>query len=85
MFIVYLVAFIKIFFDLYSFLVIVRVLLSWFPHRPHNVLFDFINEATNPVMNLAKRIIPPIGMIDISPIVVLLALDLIKSVLLGLI
>ena len=83
MFLTYLGAFVKIFFDIYSFLIIVRVLMSWFPNRPHNVLFDFLFEVTNPVMHFARRIIPPIGMIDISPIVVLLALDLLKSLLLS--
>jgi YggT family protein len=84
MLITYLGAFIKIFFDIYSFLIIVRVLMSWFPQRPHNALFDFITDVTNPVLNLAKKIIPPLGMIDLSPIIVLVALDLLKSLLLAL-
>jgi len=81
---VYLGAFIRIFFDILSFLIIVRVLLSWFPNRPHNALFTFIYDATSPVLNFFKRIIPPIGMIDISPIVALLALDLLRTLLLAL-
>ncbi len=84
MLIVYLAAFIKIFFDILSFLIIVRVLLSWFPNRPHNAFFDFIMDVTNPVLNFFKRIIPPIGMIDISPIVALIVLDLLRTLLLAL-
>jgi len=40
-----------------------------FPQRPHNSFFDFIIDVTNPVMDLAKKITPPLGMIDISPII----------------
>jgi len=80
--IVYLGAFIKIFFDLLSFLITVRVLLSWFPNRPHNALFDVIFDVTNPIMRIAKSITPSLGMIDISPIVALLAIYLIQSILL---
>ncbi len=84
MLIVYLGAFIKIFFDILSFLIIVKVLMSWFPHRPHNAVFDFITEVTNPVLSLAKKVTPPIGMIDLSPIIALVALDLLKTLLLAL-
>lgn len=80
----YLGAFIKIFFDLLTFLITVRVLLSWFPNRPHNALFDIIFDVTNPILRIAKRITPPLGMIDISPIVALLALYFIQSILLSL-
>ncbi len=84
MLILYLAAFIKIFFDILSFLVIVRVLLSWFPHRPHQGFFDLIFEITDPILGLAKKIIPPLGMVDLSPIIVLFALNLLKSLLLAL-
>ena len=80
----YLGAFIKIFFDILSFLIIVRVLLSWFPNRPHHALFDFIIEVTNPVLNAAKRVTPRLGMIDLSPIIALVALDLFRTLLLTL-
>ncbi len=80
----YIGAFVKIFFNLLSFLIIVRVLLSWFPRRPHNALFDFIFDVTRPVLNLAKRVIPPIGMIDLSPIVALIALDILQTIILAL-
>lgn len=84
MFFLYLGAFVKIFFDILSFLITVRVLLSWFPNRPHNALFDFLFDVTNPILRLAKRITPPMGMIDLSPIVALLAIELIQTLLLAL-
>lgn len=84
MLIVYLGTFIRIFFDILSFLIIVRVLLSWFPNRPHNALFDFIFEVTTPVLRVARKVTPRIGMIDLSPIIALIALDLIRTLLMAL-
>jgi len=81
---VYLGTFVKIFCDIFSFLIVVRVLMSWFPNRPRNALFDFIFDVTNPILRFFKKFIPPIGMIDISPIVVLFAIDLLKMILLAL-
>jgi len=81
---VYLGAFVKIFCDLLSFLIVVRILMSWFPNRPHNAIFDFIYEVTNPVLRFFKKIIPPIGMIDISAMVALFAIDIVRTILLAL-
>lgn len=84
MLIFYLGTFVRIFFDILSFLIIVRVLLSWFPNRPHNALFDFIFEVTTPVLRVARKITPRLGMIDLSPIIALLALDLLRTLILAL-
>lgn len=84
MFVLYLGAFVRIFLDILSFLIIVRVLLSWFPNRPHHAVFDFILETTQPVMRVARKITPKIGMLDLSPVIALLALDLLKTLLLAL-
>ena len=80
----YLGEFVKIFVQIYSFLVFVAALLTWFPHRPRGVLFDFIREVTDPAFNFVKKIIPPIGMMDISAIVLIIGLQLLEAVLLQL-
>ncbi len=84
MLVLYLGAFVRIFLDILSFLIIVRVLLSWFPNRPHHAAFDFIIETTQPVMRVARKITPRIGMLDLSPVIALLALDLLKTLFLAL-
>lgn len=81
----YLQSFIGIFFDILSLAVLARVLLSWVPTGGAANLRAFLHDVTEPVMAPFRRIIPRIGMIDISPIVVLIALDLVKSILLSLI
>jgi YggT family protein len=60
----------------YSALIIVYVLMSWFPVSG---VFEEIHRAlgaiVEPYLGLFRRIIPPIGMVDISPIVALLVLQ----------
>jgi uncharacterized protein YggT (Ycf19 family) len=60
----------------YGILIIVYVLMSWFPisgilEDLHRVLASIVE----PYLGLFRRIIPPIGMVDISPIVALLVLQ----------
>jgi YggT family protein len=60
---------------LYSLLIFARIIISW-GVGPHNRLLHFLIRLTEPVMGPFRRIIPPLGVFDISPIVVLLLLDL---------
>lgn len=63
--------------DAYSFVIVIYVLLSWFPmggiiEEIHNAL----GKICDPFLNLFKRLIPPIGgMVDITPIIALLVLQ----------
>ena len=75
-----LIGVIDLFFEIIWWLVIARILLSWFPNPPHNQLIKFIYQATDPILVPFQRLIPPIGMVDISPMVALLALQLVRSV-----
>ena len=72
---------INVAFQVYAYLMLFRVLLSWVRHNPANPIIRFIYEVTEPVLGLFRRIIPPIGMIDISPIVAFIALDLARRLL----
>lgn len=66
-------------FTVYTLLIIGRILLSWIPHNPYNPVVRFVYELTDPYLNIFRRVIPPLGMIDISPIVAILVLSLIRS------
>jgi len=64
----------------YSFLIIAYVLMTWFPLRGlaldvHNV----IGTLVEPYLGLFRRFIPPLGAIDISPIVAILVLNLLGN------
>jgi YggT family protein len=60
---------------MYSLMIFARIIMSW-GVSPHNRLLHFLIRVTEPLLGPFRRIIPPLGMIDISPIVVLFLLDL---------
>lgn len=62
-------------FNVMSWLIIIRVLLSWIPHDPYNAIFRFIYEITEIVLAPARKIVPAIGGLDFSPIVAIIVLD----------
>jgi YggT family protein len=60
--------------EIYSWLIIIRVLMSWVNPDPYNPIVQFLIKVTEPVLGPARRLIPAIGPVDISPIVTLLIL-----------
>jgi len=75
--------FIPLLFNLYSFLILARVLLSWVNVSPYHPIVVFIHEVTEPVLRPLRNIIPPIGMMDISPIAALILLQILESLILS--
>ncbi|WP_414542782.1 YggT family protein [Nostoc sp. CCY0012] len=66
----------------YSYLLIIRVLLTWFPTiNWYNQPFAALSQITDPYLNLFRSIIPPLGGIDLSPILAFLALNLVGGLL----
>jgi YggT family protein len=66
--------------EIYFIILIVRMLLSWFPYdpmSPFNGVRHFIFTITEPVLAPFRRLIPPIGMIDISFIVALIVVQIV--------
>lgn len=69
---------VNIAFSVLIWMVIIRCLLSFIPHNPYQSIIRFIYEVTEPVMAPFRRIVPVIGGLDISPVVVVLALELVR-------
>lgn len=68
----------------YTILIFIRLILSWIPGiDPYNQFVQLLYQITEPVLEPARRLIPPIGMMDISPIVVFIALNFLSSMLEG--
>ncbi|WP_290648014.1 YggT family protein [Aquisalimonas sp.] len=61
--------------------VIIRVILSWVNPGHYNPAIGVIDNLAEPVLAPARRIIPSIGGLDLSPIAVLVGIQLIKMVL----
>ena len=70
--------------DVYTMLIFVYVILSWIPQKKGFVadVDRALGMLCDPYLNLFKKIIPPIGgMIDISPILAIIVLQLVVRVL----
>lgn len=71
----YLGTFIGILFSVLNLGILIRVLLSWFPVDPSNPLVRLVFDVTEPVLAPFRRVLPRIGMIDLSPLAALLVLQ----------
>ncbi|SDC74811.1 YggT family protein [Paenibacillus sp. UNCCL117] len=61
--------------DIYQYVLIAYVLLSWLPSARESFIGEILGKLCEPYLGIFRRFIPPIGgMIDISPIVALIAL-----------
>jgi len=77
---------VSLIFQAYQFLILIRVLLSWVNVNPYgrainHPLIDLLYRLTDPVLEPLRRLIPPIGgMLDISPIVAMILLEVVRQV-----
>ncbi len=60
--------------NIYSWALIIYILMSWFPNARETSIGQFLTRICEPYLEPFRKIIPPIGMIDISPIVAILVL-----------
>lgn len=66
--------------------ILVRVLLSWVDRNPYptNTFKRLLFALTDPILLPLQRLIPPLGMFDVSPVVALFALGILEQYLRGL-
>ena len=60
---------------LYSYALIVYILMSWFPGARESQIGILLGRICEPYLEQFRKIIPPLGMIDISPIIALVVLN----------
>ncbi len=67
---------------LYEGLIILRAVVSWFaaPDSNHAAI-DLLKRLTEPVLEPVRRALPATGGVDLSPLVVLIGLELLKRLL----
>ncbi len=73
------------FITIYMYMLVIRVLLSWFPNI--NWLappFSILSQLTEPFLKVFRSVIPPLGgTLDISPMLAILLLQLLRGLLSG--
>jgi len=67
----------------YSLLIFIRIIFSWSGSGNSNRVMRFLNNATDPLLIPLRRILPPLGMFDISPIVAFFIIWLFQNAILG--
>lgn len=68
----------------FAFLFIFRIVLTWYPQvNSQTFPFSWVYAPTEPFLAPTRRLVPPIGGVDISPIVWVGVISLVREVLLG--
>jgi YggT family protein len=66
--------------QIYTFVIIAYILLSWLPNARESFIGEILGKLVEPYLSPFRRLIPPIGgMLDISPIVAIFALQFIAA------
>lgn len=78
-----LVRILTILFQIYTLMLFARIISSWIPELQGTKFMQFIAFYTDPYLNFFRRFIPPLGMIDISPIFAFLFLEFVRFLVLG--
>jgi YggT family protein len=70
------------FLNIYLLLIFVRILLTWFPTVEWmNQLTSVLSPITDPYLNVFRSFIPPIGGLDLSPILAIIVLQVVAQIL----
>ena len=69
----------KIVLNIYMWIIIGRALISWVNPDPYNPIVKFLYKATEPVLYRVRRVLPVMGGLDLSPLVVLLAIMFLQN------
>lgn len=71
--------YVNLLFQIYWWLVIIYVLMSWVPNVRSSSIGEIIGKLVEPYLSIFRRFIPPIGgMLDISPIIALFVLQFVQ-------
>ena len=65
-------------FNFFLFAIFVQIIASWIAPGTYNPVLQVLNDITEPLLAPARRLIPPVGGLDLSPMLVILSLYFIK-------
>ncbi len=63
-----------------SLAIFLRAIISWFPIDPRSPLVSVLDQITEPILEPLRRIVPRLGMIDITPLVAILLLSVVGQI-----
>lgn len=78
----WLISIVDLLFQVFMLMLFIRILSSWLPQLMEYRFMQFIAFYTDPYLNIFRRIIPPLGIMDISPIFAFFSLSILKDIIL---
>jgi YggT family protein len=79
----YIQTFVDILFNVLLFAILGRVLISWIDPMGNMRVTQILREITEPILAPIRSVLPSIGMIDLSPLVAMLLIQLLHSLIRG--
>ena len=76
------ISIINISFEILTYIIFIRVILSWFSHNPYQPIIKLIYQISDTILSPIRSIVSPIGGVDISPIIAIFMIQLIKNIIL---
>lgn len=67
-------------FQVYSWLILARVIISWVAPMSNHVVVRFVYDMTEPLLRWLRRYLPPTGGIDFSPLVALIVVQIVQQI-----
>lgn len=64
---------------LYLYIIIARAILSWVNPDPYNPIVSFLYRVTEPLLYRVRRLLPEMGGLDLSPMLLMLAIFFIQK------
>ena len=77
----FVVAFAQLLITILLFAIVLRAVISWFPINPRSPWVVVLNDITEPILAPLRRVVPQLGMIDITPMVAMIVLLVIQRAL----
>lgn len=72
----------ELFFSIIMLLILVRIIMSWLPQLRATQIGEVVMNLTEPILAPFQRLIPPVGMLDISPMIAIVTLAVLQQILL---
>jgi len=73
---------ISLFINVFLFAILIQVIISWVNPGGYNPIIGLLSSITEPLLGPARRVVPPISGLDLSPMLVMIGLMLLKMLLL---
>jgi YggT family protein len=68
-------------FNVFLYAIVIQAILSWITPDPYHPLYSLLTDLVEPILHPCRRLIPPLGGLDLSPLVALIGLQVLKMLL----